>query len=789
MGLNPANALQHPGFYYYAAAQATERRRIRFFAIQETMGTGEANFPGLTNERKVDHFGIVVELYTKAYELFKKHSPLSNRHGQGRLTLRIAGRIATTYYAAGKFDMAVRFFERIAKTYRRERWGTLLRPLLTTWYKCAQQLGDVELSVRILVEMLAHGADDNEDDTALQEDLLAVLKGTVPSSLEEPILVDLSDSQPIFNTSITFWSSKAFVDERVAFQLSLTAPSDVVLSGLPFSSLAIYFSHKEEPVVVHHDPSATSAANFQRVDLGDLPLEISVEREGCLKWEKGGTILFVGTVASDVPLTMTIARAVLVLREGNWTIEIPIYPSCVRDGLPPTSRWLISADPVKFASIQRSSTADVTVRYRPHRLQVSLTHQSPAYLDEEYPIVISIANDDYRALDILLDVLLQPTDIDEAVNVIRVDDEHSQSFIKGVTLGTIMPGETALKTLYLKNAGGVGDRVLDISVQSRSPVVQDTSEMLRTLSVPTITPMKVEYDVKYMHARGPLPGLTDLPTYESNYWDDGEGGEALVKARMACIGPWGVSVETVRLVRKNGPHARVLECSLDEDEDDVTSEWLPGDEFAAVCRISVSLEDEPGEDHVVSGPGEYELSWRRILPNGDHGPLCTSRFPLPNLQPPHTGIIALLELPSFAKLHAPVHARLTLRNHHPSRSASLTVQLEADATDAFLIAGQRRASVPTLLPGTEAQFVWSLIPMGCGFVQVPKIHVVDKRKAGLVPPPATEQPPATEEDGTPVRVFDLRRDKRVEVVDADETTEDTPDGKSMGSIGPVLVLP
>jgi trafficking protein particle complex subunit 11 len=53
--------------------------------------------------------------------------------------------------------MAVRFFERIAKTYRRERWGTMLRPLLTTWYKCAQRLGNVELSVRILVEMLAHG--------------------------------------------------------------------------------------------------------------------------------------------------------------------------------------------------------------------------------------------------------------------------------------------------------------------------------------------------------------------------------------------------------------------------------------------------------------------------------------------------------------------------------------------------------------------------------------------------------------------------------------------------------
>jgi hypothetical protein len=30
------------------------------------------------------------------------------------------------------------------------------------------------------------------------------------------------------------------------------------------------------------------------------------------------------------------------------------------------------------------------------------------------------------------------------------------------------------------------------------------------------------------------------------------------------------------------------------------------------------------------------------------------------------------------------------------------VQLEPDATDAFLIAGQRSARVPTLLPGTDS---------------------------------------------------------------------------------------
>jgi hypothetical protein len=50
-----------------------------------------------------------------------------------------------------------RFFERIAKTYRKEKWDDILRPLLSTWYACAQKLGDVELMVTLLVEMIGYG--------------------------------------------------------------------------------------------------------------------------------------------------------------------------------------------------------------------------------------------------------------------------------------------------------------------------------------------------------------------------------------------------------------------------------------------------------------------------------------------------------------------------------------------------------------------------------------------------------------------------------------------------------
>jgi hypothetical protein len=178
----------------------------------------------------------------------------------------------------------------------------------------------------------------------------------------------------------------------------------------------------------------------------------------------------------------------------------------------------------------------------------------------------------------------------------------------------------------------------------------------------------------------------------------------------------------------------------------------------------------------------------RVLPNGDHGPLNTSRFPLPDLLPPRPGIIALLELPPSAKLHDPIYAHLTIRNHHPTRTANLTVQLEPDAADAFLVAGQRNARVPTLLPGAEVQLAWSLVPIECGFVRIPKIRVTDKRKAGSTSP--TEQPPATEDEGAPVPVVSLRRSEKVvvEVVDG-AAPEDSPVIVDTGGIGPILVLP
>jgi len=72
------------------------------FRFQESQ---QATSPSFANEKKVDHLGIILDLYTKAYELFKKYA---NDQAQGRHTLWIAYRIAQTHYASEKYDMAMK---------------------------------------------------------------------------------------------------------------------------------------------------------------------------------------------------------------------------------------------------------------------------------------------------------------------------------------------------------------------------------------------------------------------------------------------------------------------------------------------------------------------------------------------------------------------------------------------------------------------------------------------------------------------------------------------------------
>lgn len=121
----------------------------------------------------------------------------------------------------------------------------------------------------------------------------------------------------------------------------------------------------------------------------------------------------------------------LTLELDAWKIEIPLRPCAGRQRSPVIGKWLSSLNPPRFLSVKReqfTSTTQVdfysilglffdsrpSVKHRPHEILVSIRHDAPAYLDEIYPITIEVTNLDDKDLDVTLDILLQPTDVDGA---------------------------------------------------------------------------------------------------------------------------------------------------------------------------------------------------------------------------------------------------------------------------------------------------------------------------------------------------------------------------------------
>lgn len=145
--------------------------------------------------------------------------------------------------------------------------------------------------------------------------------------------------------------------------------------------------------------------------------------------------------------------------------------------------------------------------------------------------------------------------------------------IRGILLGSLVlhpssssSSEIITQTLLIKNTGGAGERVVDMSVRTRPRSKKKTnpetegrtgdieeeleleSETLKTLSIPCVDPLKISYDVKYRrwsaHSSGGSPGLWD--TSDSNSLEH----EAVVRTTIECLGPWGVEIEKVVLVRR-----------------------------------------------------------------------------------------------------------------------------------------------------------------------------------------------------------------------------------------------
>ncbi|SCV68679.1 BQ2448_800 [Microbotryum intermedium] len=769
----PSNTLQHPGHYFFLAAGCAIERRERFKAVKAAyeaardaaaavapipeggkrpppLGMG----PALTHEAKVDHAEIIIELYTQAYEFFKAHKAKN-------MTFYVASQIALTHYEAGNHEMALKFNDRIAKNYRKDRWSGVLDSILQLSLDSAQRKGDWESAIRCCLELMAPTSHITVNERARYSSLaLQLMQTHAPASPDKSTInFGPAESAPLFNCRLAFWRASIDIGDAAPYQLVLEAPPVSRTSAFIFSELVINFTGGVAPIVVSHStvetPSETPAEVIRLLDEGDAHLEAD------LCWSDGSTKTFEGVVAADKPCELTVSDVVLKTKIGEWELSFAFQPE-VHSSI--SEEWFLSSTQKVFLSNPLPGMCIVSARKL--RLDFSIEHHSPAYVGEVYPVHIDFVNKDEFDIDVYLDILLQPGE-DESPNRILVDEESSLSFIKGISLGTIAPNGRLRKTVHLDCVGAAGDRLLDLSVRSiasslnatpsvaevpgapengsmePAPSSSNFTELLRSIAISAVDPVHSAFQVLFHQKRKALKPLLDLaPPDEWNAASD-----VTVVGTLHAAGPWDLKVTSLKLVSEvsfagqgsefrsdthqlslRGQQARgvrVVHSSLTHLDKDISIHWSASDLFNCLFQLEVAPSHAP---HALPAPF-IEAHWQR---RGSVANACRTLIPLPPLEPVMLEPTVTLSLPAILRLHDLTRLRYKFSNP-TNRVTTLSFTVEGAEPGTFTFAGPRKFPSLVLAPDEERTLDMVVVPLVVGACALPRMRVFHHERVPLAP--------------------------------------------------------
>ncbi|BGP12883.1 hypothetical protein JCM10213v2_000800 [Rhodosporidiobolus nylandii] len=657
------------------------------------------------------------QLLTKAYEFFKAHKAKN-------MTYYLAAQIASAHLENGKHDMALRFHERIAKNYRRG-WREILDAILAKSFVSAKETEEWETAVRAGMELMSPGSSVSiEERERYAKEVLEILQTKSPSSAEQAAIpLDMTETAPLFNCRLSFWSSSTHISTPVPFQLALSSSSSSRSSAFSFSQLDIHFNNDRPPVTVKHFDAAEPAGGVERVNLGDVTKE--EDRTATLRWEDGQT---------------KVEKVVLSASIGDWQLSLSLKPETA----PRELVWYVKDKTVPLTQAEASSCR---ITRRDLQTSVDTTFAGSAYLGEDFPIDVEVSNEDELDVQVFLVLFLQPGD-DGAHNRVLVDSQSSTSVIESLSLGTLTPGASLRKTFHLTSLGPPGTRFVDVTVRTiptlsassaSSPppaAIPSPAEVTRTLAIPAVHPVLAAFDTQMFHRRRPLKPLPDLQ--EPDGWEGAQ--EAQLVARLQAAGPWDIEVVGMRLSCESSPAIRVTASSLDAFANSpLALTWKPRDLFNALFRLDVKpqlFEQQPPAAGAV-----LAVTWRR--PGSSTS--TTTAIPLPPIQPLPLLPAITLQLAPYLVLHQPT--TLTYRFSNPTgRSITLSSQLDGpEVPSSFVFAGPRRFPEWILASGEERSLQVRVVPLMAGDWALPRLRVWEVEHVSAPP-----VPPLFDEDGRPV---------------------------------------
>ncbi|GAA5993976.1 hypothetical protein JCM5350_003513 [Sporobolomyces pararoseus] len=744
-GLMPLNVLQHPGHYYFLSAVCALERRERYRTIKsnlETNGNGLGDKPpegALLHEGKVDHTEIIIELYTKAYEHFK-------HHGRKRTTYFLASLIASAHASSPtpNVEMALKFWDRIGRNYRKDGWNETLEGIEEAVFECAKEGGrwveaikagwnliapgtPLSLPFRLAEILKSTGADSSvsEDRRAqFAEELKSILTSRSPTTPEQASLHLASDASPILIPRLTFYKPTTTISSQIPYQLAISAPSSARLSAFTFDNLHIHFNDDRPPLIVQH--SSEAASTKKKVERYELKGDESFAN---LRWENGATKVFFGSVSSDVAISFTVEKVVLNLSIGDWKLSVDLQLD--DKGI---SLWYL--DDERTIPLQTETTV-CSIMPRVLELEVDVKQSAPAYLGERYPIELDITNRDDIEVEVSLVGFLQPG-AEGSRSRLSIDEHSSSSLLDSIPLGVLAPRQSLRKTLFLECLAVAGDRHLDLTIRSSpSPSIPDhaakptSTESNHSLAVPCVSPFERNFQA-YVYPRRSRQKSVEK---EESGWEG--AGDASVSGQIKVRGPWSVEVTELRVQEEETPDARVIVSSLDELTSELPIRLEPNDALGAVFSLKVKplLATTQAPPRMPS----LAVTWRRT--ETTEPPTTTTILPFPPVRQLPLLARVTLQLPPSMTANSPIPLEYVISNPTP-RILHLASQIDPPGQpNSLAFAGPRHATSIVLAPGEERTIQVRIVPLLPGKLPIPRFRIYEVEQIAT---------PVFDEDGRPV---------------------------------------
>ncbi|GAA94378.1 uncharacterized protein L969DRAFT_96482 [Mixia osmundae IAM 14324] len=712
-GSSPARLLQHAGHFYLMAGLCTRNRRDKFRlrVVAETHqvngfsnGHSSSLPPALQYEGKIKHDELTIDLLSKAYEIFK-------RQRSNRLSLYIAGQIARVHDESDNAEMALRFHERIAKHYRKDRWLDMMSNVAQSAKLNARDTNDAGAFAFATAEAAIRSCERPAAEWRLVDSLRALDSIQSGAEHDRSVLLDLTGLSALVEARIAFWQAEAYLDEEVLFQLSISSQTNF-LDEVDFDSLEITFEN-----------SQTFRWNGQHQQGSRLALYDADTSEAILAWSRGSTLIFAGRIRSSKPVTVAFERLELAKTSSSYDIALELRNANVQSSLEWYRRDTVSQELQSFLLSSANDCTSCSFTRRPALARAVIEPPSALYIDDVSQVQLSISNIDSVALAYSVTIAC----ISEPGRECVISDMHSDPAAVKITFDTdfLQPDQTITQTFWIRATGEASSRSLETMI---TPRISEESRTERTLdSIAEVT--KLDFAAPFA-CTSTLQTLETLPLPELALAIDApmQRTSLSIFSALTWLGASAISLEDV-VLHSSSEQVTVLPETGNTSQPH--QDLLPGTGYACAHEAEIDADFQPDFNLVVC--------WRRT-DQPESVPANTSRFVVLHPQITAQSVAVAVDLPAVIRLHMPTSIRFTICNDSPTRLLKLTAQM--DSSESWVFAGPRKIARFSVLPRRQRELRFALVAIGMpGHTTIPRLRVYE-----VVDPPPQ---PASEANAEP----------------------------------------